>query len=79
MGVTIFPNPVARAEKLNITATHKPLETIDIYSIGGKRIVTISSIGKYSIQIPITNLTKGIYLLKVTTVAEQTHFRFVKD
>ena len=79
MGVTIFPNPVARAEKLNITATHKPLETIDIYSIGGKRIVTISSIGKYSIQIPITNLTKGIYLLKVTAVAEQTHFRFVKD
>lgn len=61
----IFPNPTSGI--VNVRSSSE-VELIEVYSLVGKKISTFSNTNK----INISNLSKGVYLLKVTMADKQT-------
>ncbi|PZU88192.1 MAG: hypothetical protein DI529_05995 [Chryseobacterium sp.] len=60
--VSIYPNPVS--ESLTVSMNFKKAETAEIYSLDGRK-VSESSITSNNNVINVSNLSKGVYLLKI--------------
>ncbi len=60
--VSIYPNPVT--EKLTVSMDFKKAETAEIYSLDGRKI-SESKINSDNNIINVSNLNKGVYLLKI--------------
>ena len=77
VGVKLFPNPTD--EGFNIVTHNNTLETIEIYSILGEKIVTIK---KSNIPIDnwfnISQLKSGIYLVKIKTSHQEKTIKIIK-
>ncbi|MBU2950747.1 T9SS type A sorting domain-containing protein [Tamlana agarivorans] len=63
-GLTIYPNPVNdQTTHINIASAINAPKFIDIYNVLGKRLFSKKLIGK---ELNISQLQKGIYILKIT-------------
>jgi endonuclease I/chitodextrinase len=71
----IFPNPT-NGNTLFINSTEQGIATI--YNLLGKRIL-VSKITSTKKPIDITNLTKGIYLIKINTDGKTATKKFIKN
>lgn len=71
--VKVYPNPVK--DILNIN-TDKNINSIEIFSLTGQLIKTIDNNTK---QINVSDLKKGIYLLRVKSEGKDQSFKIVKD
>ena len=60
-GLTIYPNPVNNG-KVFISTTLNLSKDINIYDVLGKKIVSETLFGK---ELNISNLTPGVYILKI--------------
>ncbi len=60
-GLTIYPNPVNNG-KVFISTTLNHSKDINIYDVLGKKIVSETLFGK---ELNISNLTPGVYILKI--------------
>lgn len=63
-GLSIYPNPVSNTRThVFISSKLDATKTIEFYNVLGKRIFTTKLIGR---ELNISNLNKGVYLLKIT-------------
>ncbi|UQB67229.1 T9SS type A sorting domain-containing protein [Epilithonimonas zeae] len=60
--VSVYPNPVT--EKLNVSMDFKKTEIAEIYSLEGRKI-SETTINSNNNVINVSNLNKGVYLLKI--------------
>lgn len=70
--IVIGPNPVK--EILNISGKEN-LNSIKIYDLNGKQIITKSLDGEKQATIDVRNLSSGVYLLKIN---DQKSIKFIK-
>ena len=75
----IYPNPSRDIFNVEFTtATLEDVEIVVVNSIGQEIYVESSEIdGEYSNQIDLSNHSKGIYNLVITTADETTNYRLV--
>ncbi len=60
-GLTIYPNPVING-KVFISTTLNLSKEINIYDVLGKKIISETLFGK---ELNISNLTPGVYILRI--------------
>jgi hypothetical protein len=59
----IYPNPVAN--ELHIETDQAKIERIEIYTIGGKKVLDVNFLNDQPID--VSKLIRGLYLVKVET------------
>ncbi|KAB1068370.1 T9SS type A sorting domain-containing protein [Tamlana haliotis] len=63
-GLNIYPNPVnSQTTYINIVSTMNATKNIEIYNVLGKRLFATKLSGR---ELNISQLNKGIYILKIT-------------
>lgn len=63
-GLSIYPNPVSSGKTyIYITSKNNFNKKIDFYNVLGKKIFSTYLTGK---ELNISNLSKGVYILKIT-------------
>lgn len=63
-GLSIYPNPVSNSKThIFITSKLNATKSIEFYNVLGKRIFSTRLKGR---ELNISNLSKGVYLLKIT-------------
>jgi hypothetical protein len=72
--VSVYPNPVAR--KLHITNAANSV--ISIYSLNGAFVKTINSTAK-DVEIDVTDLNSGVYILKIRSDNNVAVSKFMKE
>ncbi|GAA4804560.1 T9SS type A sorting domain-containing protein [Litoribaculum gwangyangense] len=60
--LSIYPNP-ASSGKIYITSKNNLNKKVEFYNVLGKQIFSIDLVGK---ELNISNLSKGVYILKIT-------------
>ncbi len=69
--VSVYPNPAK--ETLNINA--KNITAVEVYNLVGQKVQS----AKAASQINVSNLAKGVYLVKVTAEGKTQTVKFIKD
>ncbi|MDQ8004811.1 MAG: T9SS type A sorting domain-containing protein [Pedobacter sp.] len=62
--ISVYPNPVTNV--LNINGNGHQLRLITIYNISGKKVIDIKPNNKTAVSINVNDLSKGVYLVKVS-------------
>lgn len=63
-GLTIYPNPVNYGQNtVHITSRYNGVKTVAIFNVLGKQIASHRLSGK---TLDVTNLSKGVYVLKIS-------------
>jgi len=73
-GFTFYPNPTSNV--LNVKA-NSSIDTITIYNTLGQQILN-KTIGATTSQLNVSNLTTGVYLLKVVSEGQMGTYRLIK-
>ncbi|MDX1471268.1 MAG: T9SS type A sorting domain-containing protein [Flavobacteriaceae bacterium] len=71
--LNIYPNPVTQG-KLYISSKLNGTKTIEIYDVLGKKILEASLLGN---SLDISELTQGVYILKVKEAAKTSTRKLV--
>jgi len=75
----IQPNPASNFISISAKNLNVSLEIIDIYSLSGQ-VFKSEKINSSNAQIDISELSKGLYFLKMVTKSEKIYSsRFVKN
>lgn len=74
--IKIYPNPAQNFINIENTAD---VNTIEIYSITGKKYPSVINNGLISVKLNTANLTPGIYFLKLNKDKNSEVFRFIKN
>lgn len=61
-GLTIYPNPVS-GNILNITSNSNSVKAVAIFDVLGKQVINTTTVNN---TVDVTNLTAGIYMVKIT-------------
>jgi len=73
--ISLYPNPAV--EKINLVA-HEMINSILVHDITGRNILEVNSLSSNRYSMNITDLTKGVYTVTITTeIGIQTE-RFIK-
>ena len=75
MRENIFPNPFYNY--INIKSVSNDQKTIHIYDVLGKNIISKKTTEK-DIQIPLSELSKGIYIMQINSESESFEKRIIK-
>jgi hypothetical protein len=62
--ITIYPNPTSNF--ITISTKENSISSINIYNILGKEILKVNTIISNQLEVNLTDLSSGIYLIKVT-------------
>ncbi len=74
--VKVYPNPAS--DYIDIQMEFKTQSTINLFSIDGRLIESYVDINQ-NIVLPISHLTKGVYLIKLINDRQSKTFKFIKD
>ena len=72
--ISIYPNPVTNT--LNITSENTDIEKLNIYSITGQKVLK-QHINTNTVD--VSNLSKGMYFIEITTSERKTIKKFIKN
>ena len=62
--LSIYPNPVTNGKTfIYISSKHNLMKKVEFFNVLGKQILSIVTSGK---ELNIANLSKGVYILKIT-------------
>jgi hypothetical protein len=79
---SVYPNPVT-SNRLTVTSGRPSLKSSDItiYDLQGKqyRITTTRQVSANMVELDISSLAKGVYMVRLNTGAENKVFRIVKQ
>ncbi len=73
--IRLFPNPTTNLVQVTITNSPETIDTITIYDVLGKNVMSISAIASNQKTIDASTLAKGIYLVEITT---EHHLKQIK-
>ena len=73
--IVIYPNPVS--DNLTIKSVNEPMETISLYDLRGKLLIQTQAQGLQK-NLELSNLTSGVYILKVKTNKDIFTGRIIK-
>lgn len=76
--VTIYPNPVADYLHIKGMENIAGEKTISLYSINGAEVYNKSVEGNAEILIPFAELTGGLYMLHIKSLAGEYHYKVVR-
>jgi hypothetical protein len=65
--IAIYPNPAHNVVQINLQNTSETLTSIKIFDVLGKTINSIDNIKANQTSIDVSNLSKGVYLLELTS------------
>ena len=68
--VSVFPNPAAASEGFRVKSTSEDIQMIVLFDVFGKKLLEQKCSGQETI-VSTSNLSKGIYLLKVKTLGKE--------
>ena len=74
--IKIFPNPVSNT--LNIEYDKQDMSTITISNVSGQTILTLN-VGQHSNAIDVSELTQGVYFIKMITDQGTMSDKFIKQ
>jgi hypothetical protein len=78
---SVYPNPVS--SRLTVTSDMQPLKSSDIavYDLQGKlyRVNTSRQVSAYKVELDISSLANGVYMIRVNTGTENKVFRIIKQ
>lgn len=74
--VRIFPNPVTNT--LNISASGTPIEEVTIYSLSGTKVAAANGNGDATVQIDMTGLAAGTYLVRIASATGSSIEKVIK-
>ena len=69
--LSIFPNPVTKGHDLALTFGLPITGKIALYNITGKSVLQVNIDNKQKCEMNLSNLTNGVYMLKVATQRAQ--------
>lgn len=72
---SLYPNPAINS--LSITSKQR-IHRVQVYSVNGQKIHEVNGLGKMETTLNISNLSEGIYTLKVLTNSGQHIEQFIK-
>jgi len=75
--IQVFPNPTAN--NLNINSLGSEILTVKVSDISGKQLKTIENISNNFINIDVSDLISGIYILEISSKTETYKMKFVKE
>lgn len=65
--INVYPNPSKGLVYINVQNTSENLNTIQLYDVLGKRVLTSKSLTSQQSTIDVSALAKGVYMLEITT------------
>jgi hypothetical protein len=68
--IKLFPNPAK--DLIQVNAGNKILRSIEIVNILGEKVMTVAGSNKSELAIDLTDLSSGIYLVKITDTGNST-------
>lgn len=74
-GLTIYPNPVS-GNILNITSNSNSVKAVAIFDVLGKQVINTTTVNN---TVDVTNLTAGIYMVKITEEGKTATRKLVKQ
>ena len=74
--VSVFPNPAAASEGFQVKSAAEEIQMISIFDVLGKKLLEQKCSGQ-EVIVSTSNLPKGIYLLKVKTLAKEIMLEIV--
>lgn len=72
-GLSIYPNPVT-GSKVFITSDRNQLKEVEIFNVLGKKVLSARITGR---ELDVSELTPGIYILKITEGVTQATRKLV--
>jgi len=63
----LYPNPASQFINISLNNTSEIIDNVIIYDVLGKIIKEVKSISSNSATIDTSSLSKGVYLLEITT------------
>ncbi|HET8753597.1 MAG TPA: T9SS type A sorting domain-containing protein [Salinimicrobium sp.] len=72
-GLSIYPNPVS-GSKVYITSEKNMVKEVEIYNVLGKKVMAARITGK---ELDVSELTPGIYILKISEANTQATRKLV--
>lgn len=73
-GVSIYPNPVKNV--LNFNGA-KDISKVEVYNVAGQKIKSVEKLSDNKIE--LSNLTKGVYIIKANIDGVVKSFKFIKE
>lgn len=73
--INLYPNPANSLVQIALQNTTEIIDSIVIYDILGKKVSQISSVASNQSTIDVSNLSKGIYLVEIST---ENHLKQIK-
>jgi hypothetical protein len=71
----IYPNPTNSSVQINLQNTTEKLSSLVIYDVVGKTIKTIKNSPTNDLNLDVSDLSKGVYLVEITT---ETNLKLTK-
>jgi len=65
--LTVYPNPIAQGNELNIKLGINTSVKINIFSVTGKRVLTTGADNLKNLTVDVSSLENGIYMLQIAT------------
>lgn len=79
---TLYPNPAYQQATLDITVSENTATQVSLYDMMGRKVWTKEqnlSTGVNRVNIPVSNLTSGIYSLQIRNEGGQTSMKLIKE
>lgn len=73
--IAIYPNPAHNVVQINLQNTSETLSSIKLFDVLGKTITSIENIMANQTSIDVSNLSKGVYLLELTSEHNLTQIK----
>jgi len=73
----IYPNPAN--DVLHVQTNNNPVNTVNIEDVLGNIVYSSISSGSQQVDLPISTLSKGIYIINISTTKGMIRSRFVKE
>jgi PKD repeat protein len=77
LGLTLYPNPAH--DRIVAVVNTNSINRAVIRDIIGNEIQTINCRNENQVEIPVSNLSKGMYIIEITTDHGTARARFIKD
>jgi hypothetical protein len=75
--MSIYPNPAKDVAVINLD--NEENVRISIISVTGKEVYTSQSNGRNSMKVPLADLSKGVYSVKIISDKDQKVMKLIKQ